>query len=639
MKFSCNILLITFILLSSFVTAQSSKQGKTQPISFFDLGYTLNFNYKDPADILKAWDHVHTVATLQGIVNRKLPRLYVLFVENEGVNLDRYWWEKYRKPGEWLSRTDTIVYPTIVDLVNAHRSDIKGAVVYDPAVAATSNVASAVAGAEDVIAIRYDTAPTSLYSKLVLNGPKLPVKVWLLNMDGSSLFTGKGTIPGTSRSSSKSAKNDAYIWFLEKYMKTGKSNTKYGAYYIDQHWLEKPIATRRNHHTLSNHDFFVSQGGFFFDLSPWGDEPATDDPHQKLGNDLATLKELLLTAYQRNNGEMCYIGGFPPWIYKYTKHAGGSHGDVPTEWEYSRVISAYNAFKDADAIGYGALANASFWQHFPLKEKYEQPWVTKSDLIERGYLTKDGKVDFKGRQFFVFYVGDYDASSWLSQTTPTIWDNPDRGKIPLMWSISPVLEERTPMAMDYRRKSATENDYFVAADNGAGYIMPGMLQEPRPVSGLPSGLDDWVAHNKPYYERWDITITGFIIDGHAPGLSTKGLDAYAKFSPNGIVPQKTPLTLLHGDLPVLRSDYDIVQDDPADAAALMLERINIRPIPFHWFRNILKSPTWYVNVVNELKQKDSSIELIDAPTFFELYRIWLKNNPEAALGHIKIKKH
>lgn len=333
MKFSCNILLIAFILLSSFVAAHSAKQGNTQPISFFDLGYTLNFNDNDPAEVRKAWDHAHTVATLQGIVNRKMPRLYVLFVENEGINIDRYWWEKYRKPGEWLNGRDSIVYATILDLVNAHRSDIKGAVVYDPAVAATSNVASAVAGAEDVIAIRYDTSPTSLYSKLVLNGPKLPVKVWLLNKDGSSLFTGKGTIPGTSRSSSKSAKNDAYIWFLEKYMKTGKSNTKYGAYYIDQHWLEKPTATHRNHHTLSNHDFFVSRSGFFFDLSPWGDEPATDDPHQNVGNDLATLKELLLTAYQQNNGEMCYIGGFPPWIYKYTKHAGGSHGDVATEWD------------------------------------------------------------------------------------------------------------------------------------------------------------------------------------------------------------------------------------------------------------------------------------------------------------------
>lgn len=70
---------------------------------------------------------------------------------------------------------------------------------------------------------------------------------------------------------------------------------------------------------------------------------------------------MLLLAYQQNKGEKyCYIGGFPSWAFKYTKHAGGIHDDVPTEWEFLRLISAYNAFKDADAIAIGALANASF---------------------------------------------------------------------------------------------------------------------------------------------------------------------------------------------------------------------------------------------------------------------------------------
>ena len=193
------------------------------------------------------------------------------------------------------------------------------------------------------------------------------------------MFTGKkGTkIPGTERYSTGSLKNDPYVWFIEKYMKTGKCNTEFAAYYIDQYWKQKPFATVRNHHTLCNHDFFVSKGAFFFDLSPWGDEPATDDPTQAVGTDLNTLKEMLLLAYRQNNNEkMCYIGGFPAWAYKYTMHASGSHDDVPTEWEFSRIISAYNAFKDADAIGYGALANASFWQHFPTKKQYTQNWIS-----------------------------------------------------------------------------------------------------------------------------------------------------------------------------------------------------------------------------------------------------------------------
>jgi hypothetical protein len=150
----------------------------------------------------------------------------------------------------------------------------------------------------------------------------------------------------------------------------------------------------------------------------------------------------------------------------------------------------------------------------------------------------------------------------------------------------------------------------------------------------PDGLDAWVAHNKPYYKQWGLTITGFIIDGQAPALNQKGLDAYAAFSPNGIVPQKVPLTSLHGDMPVLRSDAD-VNEDPVQAAKIIYDRIQKRKIPFHWFRNILKSPTWYVQVVAELKKLDPKIELLSAPDFFELYRIYLKENPEAAQGKIR----
>ncbi|MGV8878400.1 MAG: GxGYxYP domain-containing protein [Sphingobacteriaceae bacterium] len=637
MKFST---FLFFVLMTSclplYLHSTPIKEPADQPpIGLFDLAYTLKFDPKNKQDVEKTWDHTHAVSTLQGIVNRKAPRLYVFLVKNGDTDIDRYWWNKYHKKNKWLQGRDTTTYTNITDLFTAYKSFIKGAVVYDPRVAATSNVASSIAGADDVVAIRYDIAPGSLYTQLILNGPKLPVKVWLVNPNGSSLFTGSGLIPGTSRASSGSAKNDAYLWFLENYIKTGKCNTKYGAYYIDQEWMNKPTAANRNHHTLSNHDFFISRKGFFFDLSPWEDESPTDDPGQKIGTDLRTLKELLLAAYQQHNGKgYTYLGGFPPWAFKYTKHAGGSHEDVATEWEYSRIISAYNAFKDADAINFGALANASFWQHFPLKKTYPQKWVTKADLQKRGYLTANGKVKFDDRNFIIFYVGDYDASSWVSQTTPTIWDNVDRGKVPLMWSISPVLAERVPMALDYRRETATKNDYFAAADNGAGYLMPGMLQSPREISGLPDGLNAWVNHNLPYYKQWDLTITGFIIDGQAPGLNKRGLDAYAKFSPNGIVPQKTPLTSLHSNMPIIRADDD-VNENPADAAKHILSRVKNRSVPFHWFRNILKDPTWYVKVVAELKKLDPKIELLDAPAFFELYRIWLKDNPDAAGGRIK----
>ena len=626
------------ILFSCFFISQYALAGNilctknVSPIVVFDMRYLLEKDLTDINNVEMVWDQLHLVSTLQGIVNRNKPSLFIKYVKEGEICVDEYWWNKYRKEGEWLSQRDTIQLTSLMDVLAYFKKDIKGLVVYDSDVPSTSNVASSIAGIEDVIAVRYDSTPNSLYQNIKKSDLNLKEVVRLINNDGTSMFTGKGFLPGLNIRSSGSVKNDPYLWFIEKYMKLGRSNTKYGAYYIDQYWRKKPLCSVPNHHTLTNHDFFVSKRAFFFDLSPWGDEPATDDLNQKVGTDLETLKQMLLIAYKQNKGiDFCYIGGFPSWAFKYTKHAEGMHDDVPTEWEFSKIISAYNAFKDADAIGYGALANASFWQHFPLEKEYKQSWVSRENLINKGYLDEDGYLKNNGKNYLIFYVGDYDASSWITQRTPTIWDDSNRGKLPLMWCISPVLQERVPMVLHNFRKTATKNDYFASADNGAGYLMPGMLQEPRDISGLPSGLNAWAKHCKKYYKKWGLTITGFVIDGEAPGLNEEGLDCYRSFSYNGIVPQKVPLTYLHRGMPVLRADAD-VNEEPQIAAQRIVDRINKRNIPFHWFRNILKTPTWYIEVMAEIKKLDNSIELVDAPTFFELYKIYLEQNPKAAAG-------
>jgi hypothetical protein len=582
-----------------------------------------------------AWDHCHLVAALQGLVNRDVPSLYIRFVDSQrgGRNVDDYWFEQLAEPGQWLHGREKETVTDIAELVRTYRRQIRGVVVYDPAVAATSNVASMVAGADGLLPVRYDSSPESLYMRIVAGGLKLPVKCRLVNPDGSSLFTGKGRIPGTDWVSTGSAKCDAYLWAKILYMDTGKCDGSYGAYYLDQYWMRKPRNTVLNHHCLTNHDFFISKKAFFFDLHVWADEAPIDDPTQKMGTDLDTLKAMLLSAYNHGGKEnMIHIGGFVPWAYKYTSHrgAGGSHEPVPTEWEYGKVISAYNGFMDADAIGYGAMANASFFAHFPLKSKYPQHWVTRDQLRDRGYLTSDGRINFDGRQFLIFYVGDYDCAAWVYQRTMDIWDDPARGKIPMMWCISPVLDRRAPMAMDYMRRTATKNDYFASADNGAGYCEPGMLQEPRGISNLPSGLDAWARHCKKYYDRWGLSITGFIIYGNGPPLNRAGLDCYASFSPNGIIPTAGPANRLYKNMPIMRFDHDVNEGNPRDAAGHVLSRIAARRRqglpPFHWFRNILKTPAWYARTYDEIRNVNPKIELLDAPTFFELYRIYLENH-------------
>ena len=605
-----------------WLTAASGWAGNRE-IVYLDMRPALAADYADSIAVLDVWDKLHAVATLQGIVNRNSPRLYINYVTNGNIEVDSYWWNKYRKKGMWLHKCDSVGCESVEKAVGLFKDRLKGAVVYDSEVASTSNVASAIAGIENLIAIRYDRRDNSLYSRLIAGGPKIPVKVWLVNKDGTSIFTGKGLLPDCSRKSSGSKKCDPYLWFIEKYMKTGRCDGRYAGYYLDQYWRKKVHNAPLNHHQLTNHDFFVSRRGFFFDLSPWEDEAATDDVRQAAGTDAAVLKELLKEAYNLKKGQkMCYIGGFPAWAYKYTKHAGGKHGDVETEWHFSGLISHYNAFKDADAIGYGALANASFWQHFPTK-RYPQRWTDGQTLRQKGFIDNQGRVR-TDRQYIIIYMGDYDASSWVSQRTADIWDAPERGRLPMMWCISPVLSERIPHALHYIRQTATANDYFAAADNGAGYMIPGIAEQEDRLCGTTNRIDTWANHCRHYYRKWGLSISGFIIDANGPAMQKRALDAYSTFSPNGIVPQKTSGSLLHNNMPILPSDWDLVDEDPKKAAQVLVDRLHANPMPFHWFRCILKTPAWYGQAIQEARQLEPSIELLSAPDFFELYRMWLK---------------
>ena len=589
--------------------------GDTETTSLFVLDLR-GFNNLDPnnAEQMKSlWDTMHSVAALQGIVNRSEPKLYIKYVMNGSKDIDTYWWNLFRRSGEWLDGKFAVETSDVLKAFEFFRSSIDGLVAWDPKVPSTSNVASTVAGVENLIPVRWDPSEGSLYS--TLTGMGFEVKKWLVNKDGSSLFH---------------SKTEPYIWAIEHYLTAGKCSPEFAAYYIDAYWIEHASQAVMNHHCLTNHDFFIAKKAFFFDLSPWEDEVATDAPGATPGEDYGVLCQILNKLYELNDhgNRFCHIGGFPAWAFKYTRYnnVGGSHGEVDTEWKFAQIISAYNCYKDADAISYGAMANASFWAAFPLDNAYPQRWVSRDDLIKKGYLSADGKVNLT-KKYFLYYVGDFDAASWLYQMVPVLWDNTTRGKVPMMWSISPALAYRVPMAMHYLRKTATENDYFAASNNGAGYLNPGMLQgSSRPISHLPSGVDQWASHNKPHYERWGLSVTGFVIDGMAEQMNNDCLQAYASFSPSGIVVQKcNKLAISVNGMPVLRAGPDINDSAPSTASTRLSSYLkgSHPSFPFYWARAILKSPVWYLDVKKGLEKTVPEAEWVDAPTFFELLRLYL----------------
>lgn len=600
--------------------AEARAESRPGVVHTFDLTYTLRLDWSQEAR--RIWDDTHFVASLQGIVNRGGPRLYVYLVGGDTGRTDRFWMEWLRGEGRMLHDARLEEVATIEELVRLYRSRIRGAVVYDENVPATSNVASTVAGVEDLVCLRYDERPGSLYHRLVVSeaGPRLPVRVWLVNRDGSPLFTGRGTLPGSRTPSTGSAKNDAYLWAKERYLDTGRCNPRRLAYYLDAWWIRHPQGYVPNH-SLSNHDYFISERGFFFDLSPWDDETPVDDRGQKVGTDVATLKAILGAAYARTRGrEMIQVGGFVPWAWKYTNYhqAGGKREGVPSEWRYAEILSCFNAFMDADAIGLNAMANASVFRHYPLAARYPQRKPTLDDLRRKGYVDAEGRV--APRSYVAIYAGDYDAAAWLYQRLPEIWSDPARGTLPIGWAFNPNLADRFPPGMVHARRTATPNDYFIAGDSGAGYVNPSYLVEPRPYSGLPSGLEAWERHCARYYTQWDITLTGFVIDGFARAMGRAELDAYSRFSPAGIIGQKVPRVGMHGEMPLLRMEYDLY--DAEVGAQIIAARTGSARPGFFMYRTILWTPSDMARLMRNARAHPDGmdIEVVDPYTLLLLVR-------------------
>lgn len=596
--------------------------GSSRTIQVFDARPLRELNLGDTNQVAQLWDTMHTLAAVQGLANREAPRLYVTYCAGFGVETDQFWLDWLRGEDGWLKKAELVALSSVEEVVRTFRRHFKGLVVYDPAVPATSCLASTAAGCDDLLPVRFSRATNSMFA-LLTGKLALPVRVWLVNPDGTSKFTGRGLIPDLNEASSGSAKIDAYRWAMRQYIDSGRCDPRFAAYYIDSYWMKCANKLGWDLHTLSNHDYFISRRAFFFDLATWGDETPVDDPGQKLGLDRETFLQMLTALNRKAPKSMIKVGGFTPWAFKYTDHpgAGGKHGGVPTEWEFARVISQYNGYMEADAIGIGSIANASFCTHYPLKSRYPQP-NPKPGRVEwqkAGYLTASGKVAPK---FYVgYYVGDYDSPSWLSKAVAAFFSDPKRGQVPLGWAFDPNLADRSPQALVYAYHHATTNDFFIAGDSGAGYLNARALTV-RPDSKLPPTLKLWTEHCARYYKRWDMTITGFVLDGSGGASTEEEFSAYKQFSPDGCGNHFDLTPQVISDVPTIR-EWDMPDSAAATAGYMAQQSAAATNGPcFLWARTILKSPSWHVEVSRFLREKhpQAPVVVVDPYTFFGLIR-------------------
>jgi hypothetical protein len=489
------------------------------------------------------------------------------------------------------------------------------------AVPATVNAALMAAAAADLLPVSRDLGGGRLHQWLVQHFPDIQTR-----LDLTDRFTGRDPIPmgdGTALPSTGSAKNDVYRFALETYLKPGLLDPSYLWYNSDAGmwgrqrraygapvygFLEDRNEIQQN--GMYNADYWVARRAFFVDLLPWGDTNPGDDPDQLPGTDLGTWHDILHTSYVLRDAEFGVIGGFPPWWLKYTDVVGGKHGAVPTEFAFIELISSYNLCNDADAA-FG-IANASFYMHLPQ--------MTREELL----TDPAPAIPYRsGTTYLTFCMLDYDSSAWTNQMVPSIYLDPERGRLPLNWCINPMVHRRVPHALRYLYEHRTPNDHFGFAVDGAGYINPLALSE-RAGRVQDSGIEAYEQFATAVYARYGIEHTVLYI---APRFTSPWKEMAARIDSGGFgYALPTPQQLL-GDTPVSFiqtfhvSGRQEMEGSLRRVFADAVDRDGYSPT-FRMYRCVLVRPGTITAIVDDLRREfpGARVEITDLRNYFRLLR-------------------
>lgn len=567
------------------------------------------------------YDIANLICTLQGLVNRSGERLFIRFMQGNTFSddTDRYWLEYLTADGQFLSGKNVVEVKSPMTLLELFKDEYAGFAAWDPTVPATVNAVATACGVENLLPVRYSTVANSLYSYLK-TAEEFAGKEIKVDLGGK--FTGKGKIYETELDSTGSRKNDAYLWAKERYLDTGLVNSHMIAYHVDAYASDTVFASYGDLQNmyLSNRDYYIANKCFFFDLSPMYEIP-DDDPDQQDYNlnatggvtiDLTTFDAIMRAqaalAEAADAATPIDVGGFTPWHLKYTRYTNPlASGEVTCEWETVYRFSIYNAYVNADAPSYTAMANASIYQNYPVKDTYTQK---ASKQIKEQLPTSEER----GVNYLLFYVGDFDASAWLNTAMIKLWNDSRRGELPLAWSFSLDLYKRAGHVIDMMYATATENDYFVAGDNGVGYLNPEAYaaSESQDVYG---DLDSWAAYNKTLFERFDIDYQGFLVTRRT--ASAEIIDCYSQFC-KGVATNFEYMGNVPEGMSVVRSlDYTSAPD--------LASRFTARNVgdksTFTQIRFILRSPTDLYYVWQQLSSEEYAkynFKLVDPYTFYGL---------------------
>jgi len=72
-----------------------------------------------------------------------------------------------------------------------------------------------------------------------------------------------------------------------------------------------------------------------------------------------------------------------------------------------------------------------------------------------------------------------------------LWDNPDRGAVPMGWTVSPAMVDAMPGVLNYYYQSSTINDNLISGPSGYGYTYPNTWADEKLLKQFVSKTQDY----------------------------------------------------------------------------------------------------------------------------------------------------
>lgn len=239
--------------------------------------------------------------------------------------------------------------------------------------------------------------------------------------------------------------------------------------------------------------------------------------------------------------------------------------------EYATALGAAVVWLDPAVPAESSLLN-SFLSSMPAGSNYMGWWPEEGAGVERGStygistiasdwcsnLTVHSgmprtvnlapmppKPTLQNKIYVAFILSDGDNLQYVEHLMRKLWNNPDRGSVPIGWTLSPAMLDAMPGALNFYWQTSTVNDNLISGPSGYGYIYPNSW----PNQSL---LDQFVAKTETYNRRagfrvvtvWN-TITG--------GINQNVGQSFAANAPSllGLTAQNTGggLTIYSSSLP------------------------------------------------------------------------------------------